>query len=332
MFNEFGKARTLADGFMWSVACCKAGIPCLLVAPPSGGKTTVIFGTEHYLKDIGEPTLKVSRLGLRGLTVLTKFLEANSIASLLNEDYATIGSSDYMVEKLGELIGALSYSGTYSDYGLHINLTVTRLGFISGVQPLWIKTLMTHVVFSTHIREKFLRYYFLPYCASADVDDKEAIEILLKNLKEGKYEANFQIPSQFIEALSFQVGSTRAKIYAPRLAREIAKFFKPQDIPRALKFFATRIGFERSFVQREIGERGYNVETQWSPYHALYWTLRQGKITKEQYMERLGVTSLRSVERCVQKAIGLGWITSIWNSGKKVFIPNYNILKGDFSR
>jgi len=332
LFKEFGKAQSMADGFEWSIACCKAGIPSLLIAPPSGGKSTIIFALEKYLRDHGEASLRVSRIGLRGLHVLAKFLDGNQRASLLNEDYATIGSSEYMVEKLGELVGALSYSGTYQDQGFGIDLQMVRLGFISGIQPLWVKTMMTHTVFSTHIREKFLRYYFLPHCVSEDIDDMEASQILNKNIKAVKNKHVLPIPKEFIEALSFQVGLTRAKIYAPRLAEQLSQFFRAVDLPRALKYFAIRLGFEKAFVHREIKTTGFEVETNWASYHVLYWALRRGRITGAEYMARLGVTSMRSVERCLSDAMRLGWITSTWNSQKKVYVPNYNILRGDFSK
>ncbi len=329
-FEGFGEAKTLADAYLWSIACSKAGIPCLLVAPPSGGKSTVIFATEQWLKEHEEFTLRVSRLGLRGLRNLAGLLAKNKVATLLNEDYANIGSSDYMVEKLGELISALSYSGTYQDYGLRIDLNMVRLGFISGVQPLWIQNIMSHTVFSTCIREKFLRYYFLPFAPTKDLDDLEAQQILNENTKQFDVNPNFQIPTEFIRALAFQVGQTRAQMYAPRIARELVKLVGDEAIDEALKFYAVRLGFENLFVNRELTDTGFSVTTEWQAYHALYWALRCGRLKRGDYLARLGVSSMRSVDRCLERAIGKGWVTSFWNGGNRVYIPNYNILKGVF--
>ncbi len=330
LFKEFGEAKTLADAYLWSIACAKAGIPCLLIAPPSGGKSTVIFSVEQWLKEHEELTLRVSRLGLRGLRNLTSLLAKNKVATLLNEDYANIGSSDYMVEKLGELISALSYSGTYQDYGLRIDLNMVRLGFISGVQPLWIQNIMSHTVFSTCIREKFLRYYFLPFTPTKDIDDLEAQQILNENTKQFDVNPNLQIPKEFIQALALQVGQTRAQMYAPRIARELVKLVGDIAITKALKFYAVRLGFEHLFVNRELTDKGFSVETEWQAYTALYWALRYGRLKRGDYLARLGVSSLRSVDRCLERAIGKGWVTSFWNSRHRVYIPNYKILKGAF--
>ncbi len=332
LFKEFGKAKTLADAYLWSIACAKAGIPCLLIAPPSGGKSTVIFAVEKWLKEHGEPTLRVSRLGLRGLRNLADLLKKNKMATLLNEDYANIGSSDYMVEKMGELVGALSYSGSYQDYGLKIDLNVDRLGFISGVQPRWIKTMMTHTVFSTFIREKFLRYYFLPFTPTKDLDDLEAQQILNENTKQFNASLAFQIPKEFMRALAFQVGQTRAQIYAPKIARELVKLIGNVAIGKAFKFYAVRLGFEQLFVNRELTDTGFSVETEWQGYHALYWALRYGRIKREDYLVRLGVSSMRSVDMCLDKAIGNGWVTSFLDSRHRIYVPNYNILRGTFFR
>ncbi len=332
LFEEFGEAKTLADAYIFSIACAKAGIPCLLVAPPSGGKSTVIFATEQWLKEDGELTLRVSRLGLRGLRNLASLLAKNKVATLLNEDYANIGSSDYMVEKMGEIVASLSYSGTYQDYGLRIDLNMVRLGFISGVQPLWIQTMMTHTVFSTCMREKFLRYYFLPFTPTKDLDDLEAQQILNENTKQFDVSPDFQIPKEFIQALALQVGQTRAQMYAPSIARELVKLIGDRAITKALRFYAVRLGFEHLFVNRELTDKGFSVETEWQGYTALYWALRYGRIKRGDYLARLGVSNIRSVDRCLERAIGNGWVASFWDGGNRIYVPNYNILRGAFFR
>lgn len=332
MFEEFKKVQTLADGFVWGIACSYAGIPCLFVAPPSGGKSTVIFSVEKYLKRHGDATQRISRLGLRGLSELAEFLGTTGKCTLINEEYASIGSTDYMTEKMGELIGALSYSGSYVDHGLKIELQVERLGFISGIQPLWIKTLMTHPVFATHVREKFLRYYFLPHTATEDVDDLEAEQLLNTLIREHEQRGHGKIPTEFMEGLAIQVGLTRAKIYALRLARALAPFFARSKRERALRYFGVRLGFEKAFVMRDISAKGFEVETNWRSYHALYWALRRGEITGAEYMFRLGVTSMRSVERCLSDALRLGWVASRLNTDRRVYLPNPHILSGDFNK
>jgi len=329
LFEKYGRAETLAPSFIWGLACCKAGIPTFLVAPPSGGKSTVIFALQKWLTLNHEPVKLVSRLNLRGMKQLNGWFKKKRYATILNEDYALIGSSDYIVEKMGEIIGSLSYSGVFVDDGLGVNIKVDRLGFVSGIQPLWIENLVKHPVYATFIREKFLRYYLLPYKPSEDIDDLEAQNILVQNTKTVKTTYDFEIPSIFISGLAFQVGLTRAKMYAPRIAREICRFVGKEKIEDVLKFYSYRLRFEQLFLTRELGDKGFDVSVNWEAYHVLYWALRVDNITRIDLMTRLGVSSLRSVERATNKAIALGWISYVWNGGEKHFIPNRKLIGGE---
>lgn len=316
-FEKFKSARSLAPPFIFSVACAKAGVPILLVSPTSGGKSTVIFAVEKWLRYHNEETDRISRLGLRGLKVLGKWLNAVRKATLLNEDYSSIGYSDYMTEKLGELIGALTYSKTYTDYGLGLDINVTRLGFVSGVQPQWVRTMMTHPVFSTHLREKFVRYYCLPYMPTPDIEEQVAQEFLVANLEEKPFVPSPRRPKEFDDALSFQLGQTRGRMFADKIATQLSGLFPKKALWKALKFYAKRLIFEYDFVYRTLGLDGYKSETKWHEYIALYWTLRCGYMTRQEYMMRFGVSSMRSVERVLDKALKSGWITSKWSGGKK---------------
>jgi len=329
MFSQYGKAETLAPSFIWGIACSRAGIPTFLVAPPSGGKSTVIFALQKWLTEHREPVKLVSRLNLRGMKQLNGWFKKKRYATILNEDYALIGSSDYIVEKMGEIIGSLSYSGVFIDDGLGVNIKVDRLGFVSGIQPMWIKNLVTHPVYATFIREKFLRYYLLPHKPSEDVDDLEAQYILVENTKTVKTDYDFEIPKEFLSGLAFQVGLTRAKMYAPKIAREIANIVGKDKIVDVLKFYSHRLKFEQMFLSRELGDKGFDVSVNWEAYHVLYWALRVDKITRVDLMTRLGVSSIRSVERATSKAINLGWISYVWNDGEKHFIPNRKLIGGE---
>jgi len=325
-FGKFRGARTLAPPFIFSVACARAGVPVLLVSPPAGGKSTVIFAVERWLRYHKENTDRISRLGLRGLKVLAKWLNMVKSATLLNEDYSSIGYSDYMTEKLGELIGALTYSKTYTDYGLDVNIDVIRLGFVSGVQPQWVRKMMTHPVFSTHLREKFVRYYCLPYMPTKDILDTEAIEGLVANLEEKPFNPNVRRPKEFDGALAFQLGQTRGRMFADKIATALSGLVHEKYLWRLLRFYAQRLKFEYDFVYRTLGLDGYKSQTKWHEYIALYWTLRSGVMTRQDYMMRFGVSSMRSVERVLSKALESGWITSKWSetgdTGIKLFYVN----------
>jgi len=321
-FRAFKEARSLAPPFVFSIACARAGIPLLMIAPPSGGKSVIIMAVEEWLKAHGDSTLKVSRLGLKGLRQLTDWLRSERKATLLNEDYALIGSSGYMVEKMGELIGALSYAKTYSDFGLKINITVDRLGFISGVQPYWIFDMVTNPVFATHLREKFIRYYVLPCSVTPSISERTAIDLLTTSLHFKQVVVGYKIPSSFMNALEVQVGETRAKIYGEKLARELSYLIPEEDIEKALDFYSWRLVFDAYAMEREIGERHYEVTSRWHEYTVLYWLLRRGALTREELAKCLGVTSLRSVDRATTKAINQGWITSYWDSAQKKYIPS----------
>jgi len=227
-----------------------------------------------------------------------------------------------MVEKMGEIIGALAYSGSYQDEGMAIDLRVGRLGFLSGVQPLWIKTMMTHPVFATHLREKFLRYYDLPYVPSKPIPQLEAIHLLVSSQNEHEENSSIRIPPDFIKALSFQVGTTRAMEYAPRIERELSRLIPYNRVYPALKFYGERLMFEMDFVSREIAPHGFEVETKWMAYHGLYWCLRLGKVKREEFLDLLGVTSVRSVDRILDEGLRSGWVTSSWNDQHRIYEPS----------
>jgi len=275
----------------------------------------------------GEAVQRISRLGLKSLKALGDWLRSSANATLVNEDYANLGSSSYMVEKMGEIVASLAYSGTYQDLGLGLDLRMSRLGFISGIQPLWVKTMMTHPVFATHVREKFIRYYELPYASARSIDMMSAIQLLSSHASLGEMDLNVRIPTEFVSGLSFQVGSTRAMEYAPRICRELSMLMPSHKVHSAMTFYATRLGFERDLLEREFATDGYTVTTRWQGYHALYWVLRRGKVVREEFMDLLGVTSVRSVDRALDYALRYGWITSIWNNGHKVYVPSEGIKK-----
>lgn len=323
MFSKFGRAKTLAPPFVFSVACARAGIPLLLVAPTSGGKTAIIFSAERWLGEHKEPTKRVSRIGLRGLRSLSEWLKATKYGTLLNEDYSLIGSSDWMVDMMAEIIASLSESKTFQDDGLKVDIRVDKMGFISGVQPQWLREMYEKQAFSTHIREKFIRYYVLPYAPTKEVDRREAIEILSANLNEVEKSKQVKLNSEFLEALTYQVGTTRAIYYASMIVDELSKLMNPRLVSRAQTFFSRRLGFEQSMIERDITDTGFSVNTLWHEYTMLYWCLRKGDMTRVDMMKALGVSSLRSVDRATEKTIAKGWISSRWNNGEKhYFIPD----------
>ena len=326
MLSKFGSVKNLATDYIFSLASIRAGIPTLLIAPPSGGKTTIVYALEKYLKRKNENVMLISRLGLRGLKNLAKVLNYSKEFTLLNEDYALIGSSDYMAEKLAEIVGALSYSKTYYDYGLDVKISLNKLGFISGVQPFWLKKMITKPAYITHIREKFIRYYMLPYTSSGDVEMLDAIMTLVDVMEEienkAKKRGNYKIPKDFIISLANQVGIVRAKEYTWRLAEALKELIGSRNVNRALKFYSKRIGFEEKIVRRELGENGYSVDVLWREYTALYWALRRGKITREEMRLALGVSSMRSVERVVSSGLAVRFITTQYNSSRLYIIPN----------
>jgi len=326
MLGEFKKTKNLATDFIFALTSIKAGIPTLLIAPPSGGKTTIIYALEKYLREKNENVMLISRLGLRGLKKLAKILNYTNEFTLLNEDYALVGSSDYMAEKLAEIVGALSYSKTYYDYGLDITISLNRLGFVSGVQPYWLKKMMTTPAYITHIREKFIRYYLLPYQPSKDIEMLEAIEDLLEGIRtienKNKPIDGYRIPIEFIEALANQVGLVRAKEYTERLAYALSTIVGSHNVRRALRFYSKRIGFEEKVIKRDLTEKGYVVDVLWREYTALYWALRRGHLSREDMRRALGVSSIRSADRVIEEGIYTGWITTIWNEGRKYVIPN----------
>jgi len=323
MMELFKDAETLAPAYLFSLACCDAGIPLMLIAPPAGGKTTIIFAIESFYRDKGEPVRLVSRIGLRGLRKLADWLNYHRNVVLLNEDYSLIGSSNYMVEKMAEIVSALSYSKVYIDEGLGVTVRVSRLGFITGVQPMWIRNIVENPVFATHIREKFVRYYVLPHKASRDISMSKAIALLVngtKNLMERCKETyDVRFPKEFLEGLAVQVGFTRAREFADLLSVVLPRFIPREYINRFLKYTAVRLRFEESFISREVTETGFKVKTFWKGYTGLYWIIRDNKSSHESLRIRLGASSYRSVDKVLEETFKLGWVTSKVENGRKFF-------------
>jgi hypothetical protein len=327
MWREFREARGLAPTFQFSLACARAGLPLFVIAPPSGGKSTIVFALEKYLTNKGEEVRRISRLGLRDLQELANWLNLTKSAVLINEDYANIGSSEYMLEKMAELIGSLSYSKTYQAYGMKVDVRMYKLGFVSGCQAEWLRNMMESQAFITFIREKFIRFYELPYTQTKTLPMLDAIEKLVNCQNEYEKKEVDRIPNEFLSALSFQLGKVRAEEYAFQIAEELTRLIKRDKLFDALRFYAKRLAFENEIIQREIGDAGYEVNVRWKGYKALYWVLRMGAVRREDFMDLLGVSSIRSVDRCIEEARASGWITSYWNTGNLIFIPTDRIRK-----
>lgn len=327
MFKEFRGAETLADGFIFGLACAKAGIPVLLVAPPSGGKSTIISACNMWLERNKIKTLKASRISLRTLREIASELVRNKEVVIINDDYSDIGDSDYIQRKMGEIISELSYSRGYHDYGLKVTISIKKLGFISGVQPLWIKTMFSSRVFATNIREKFIRYYILPFKPTKDLREQKAVELLVNNQPTYNQTEEVEIPSIFIDSLALQVGRTRAGEFADRLVEALKSLVPIWKIPKLLRFFSIRLGFENLLVDRSLGDYTYHIEVAWKGHTVLFWCLRRGALEREDLLELLGVSSLRSVDRAIEEAFIKGWIIETPTRNRK-YMANYNIFRG----
>jgi len=326
-FGKFGRAKTLAPPYIFGLASCIAGVPTFIVGPPASGKSTVIFAIKRKLDEIGVPNAVISRLGLKGLKKLCVIMHKAKNFALLNEEYSLIGSSDYMVEKMGELVGTLSYQGYFFDPGLGIEISVQRLGFVSGVQPLWLINLVSNPVFTTFLKEKFIRYYMLPYEPSEPISQMEAINILVERLEVRDRSPGYKIPNEFIEALTVQLGPTRAREYAHRIAKALSILMPQKYIYRAMKFYAERIAFEDEIMTKVLTEKGFRADVRWREYTVLYWALRFGKLNPENLKQVLGLRSSKSVYSLINAGIQAGWLAGYPNNGKVIYVPNPTLVK-----
>ena len=320
MISKFSEASPLADGFIMGVASCLSGIPVFLVAPPSGGKTVCIRSLEKWMDEHGMKYRQVSRIGLKGLKELSLWINKNQNVTLTNDDFSLIGSSDYMVEKMAEIVASLSYDHRYMDYGNDIIVSCSSLAFISGLQPLWLQYVMRYRVWDTHLREKFIRFYMIPYKDSRDIDDVTAVNNLSKalDLTDG-YDA--RVDRDLLEALVSQLGYTRGLIYYQKLHESLTRIIDRDYFHDVSKFLASRIRIESMIVTREVTDRGYEINVGWRAYTMLYWCMRIGKPSKTDLCIRLGITP-RSVERLAEDAVSRGWIATTRNSTTVRYIVN----------
>jgi hypothetical protein len=325
MISRFSEASTLADGFIVSVACTLAGLPLFLIAPPSGGKTVCIRATEKWMDSHNMKYRQVSRIAIKGLKDLSLWINRNQNVTLTNDDFSLIGSSDYMTEKMAEIVASLSYDHRYVDYGNDIVVSCSSLAFISGLQPLWLQYVMRYRVWDTHLREKFIRFYMMPHKQSRDLDDVTAINSLSSaiTVSDG-YEARMN--RDLLESLISQLGYTRGYIYYQKLHEALTRIVERDYFHTVCRFLANRISIEDMIVVREISDKGYEISVGWRAYTMLYWCMRIGTPSKSDLCIRLGVTP-RSVERLAEDAMSRGWIAASRNSTTVRYVVNPSIAK-----
>jgi len=309
MWGRFRKAMTLAPAYLWGLCCSKAGIPTFIVGPPASGKSTVIEAVGRYLEGEGEAVYRVSRMAIRDLKHFSKEWTGAKEVVVLNDDFSLIGSSDYVTERMAEIIASLGYGGQYVYKGMEVEISVSRFGFLSGVQPYWVRHIHTHRAFSTHIREKCLRYYLLPFREARPIRFREAVKLLVSNTREYKFR-DVKVPESFMEALSLQVGPTRAEEYVERLSPWVS-LYCGKYARKVMEFWAKRIAFEDYIIERTVEKEGFEVKSYWQAYTVLYWVLRLGETTINGLCPYLGL-KYHETRKLVMEALKKGWVE--WNT------------------
>jgi len=129
-----------------------------------------------------------------------------------------------------------------------------------------------------------------------------------------------------------QCGPTRGRIYAEKLAKELARLIGPRYIHQALKFYAVRLAFEDEIVSRWLTDTGYQVDVRWREYTALYWALRYRPCPYWLLRLMLGVSgshpaSTRTVAEITEAGVSVGWIAKQYNSGQLYIVASPRIIK-----
>jgi len=258
--KEFLDKKRFADLYFDLVNCCAlvdSGIPFFIVAPPSGGKTTLIKALERIYNGKFFVYVLERFSPMRLIALQDRMNEARNVL-FLSEDFSTMGEDETAVFKMAVIISKLAYDKRYIDTfyidknhpeGLFIE--VDKLGFVCGLQPLWLTIYSGKEVFETLIMEKILRYYRLPIKPIKETESmKRVVSWLVERIKERKgFKPKKELVEKLQKSLAVQCGA-RAKEYSGVIARNLTKYIPKSLVSEWIEQFRRRFSFEKLFLMR----------------------------------------------------------------------------------
>lgn len=234
----------------------EAGLPILLIAPVSAGKSTLIQSIRKaYSKKYAVQNLE--RVSPMRLFNMQDDINHRKVL-FTSEDFSTIGQDTDTTYKTVLVVSKLSYDKTYEDplfktkkHKKGLVLEVEQLAFICGMQPVWLYYYTQKEVWKTIIEEKVLRYYRLPiYPIKKFQPDMKILVDYLSSLK-FRRKTNYEIEPYFerlmVQALRVQC-DMRAYDYAPRLLKALKRFVPREYINEWIRQYALRFKFEERVI------------------------------------------------------------------------------------
>jgi hypothetical protein len=326
LFGRFGFAKSLALPFIFSLSVGVSGKPNFLIAPSGTGKTVVVKAVEKYLEEINYPVAFVDKINLTNLQALNDWLNENPSCVLVNDDFSHIGTSEYNTEKTGSLIGGLSYDKRFKDKAMKIDIEyIERLGFITAIQPYWIKDVVLSGTWITFFRQRFIRYYMLSaYHYGRQRKPSTMINRLIKGMKFYDVPKAIHHNANLKNALRSQLGGGRGQECYDDIRRNIYKFVGQHAYQRTCDLIAERLVFENAFMRRDYNllERKFIVQTRDIEFTILNIALRYNPLSYKDLARELHLIldeeqANRTLSKLINSVENLKWITRQSQRNKK---------------
>ena len=320
MFGRFGFAKSLALPFIFSLSVAVSGKPEFIISPTGSGKTVIVKAVERYLESVDYPVVFADKINLTNLQALNDWINNNPNCVIVNDDFSHIGTSEYNTEKTGSLIGGLSYDKRFKDKAMKIDIAhVEHLGFITAIQPYWIKDVVISGTWTTFFRQRFIRYYMLSaYHYGKQRSPRIMIDRLIKGMKTYNVPKTIHHNLNLKEALRFQLGGGRGGECYNDIRRNIYKFVGQKAYRRTCNLIAERLMFEHSFMRRDYDllRRKYIVQTNDIEFTILNIALRYNPLTYSDLARELHLIldeeqANRTLAKLINRVESLKWISRL---------------------
>lgn len=325
MFGRYGFAKALTLPFIFSLSVAKSGKPLFLIAPTGTGKTVIVKAVETYLEESGYAVVFVDKINLTNLQALNQWINENPFCVLVNDDFSHIGTSDYNTEKTGSLIGGLSYDKRFKDKAMKIDIAkIEKLGFITGIQPEWIKGVVQSGTWTTFYRQRFIRYFMLPaYHYGKQRKPIDMITRLVKSVKVYDVPKRIHHNLNLRNALRLQLGGGRGQECYDDIRRNIYKYVGQYAYQRCCDLLAERLSFENAFMRRDYSliKREYIVQTNGIEFSILNIALRYNPLSYKDLARELHLIldeeqANRTLATLINRVESLEWVTRLKQRNK----------------
>lgn len=317
LLDEFKRVKALSLDYLTSLAFSESGYPLLLIAPSGAGKTQVVKATQQFLDKQGYPTRYIDKMNLTSLKVLEKWLNDNTSCVLINDDFSSIGTSEYNTEKTATLIGRLTLDKRFSDDGMHIKIDyINKLGFLSGVQPEWLSDIVLSKTWRTFWCQRFIRYYMLP-CSKIEVQ-LEPDEVIKELVDNTICEIDKKVDNEELkDALILQLGQGRGITAYKRVRQSLYKYFG-KNYEFLCHQLALRLNFEQKVLRRDYDllTRRFIVQVNDIEFTILNIALRYNPLSYKDLSRELNLIVdkegyNRTLSMLLERTEMLNWVTRL---------------------